>query len=250
MQSYDIIMLVVLVGATIFGFWKGMAWQIASLASLVVSYVASLKFSEQLAPMFGQPPLNRFAAMAAIYVGTSFVIWTLFRLVSRVIDKVRLEAFDKQLGAIIGFAKGVLLCLVITFFAVSVPAGRATVIGSQSGHYIVALLDKAHAVVPPELHQIVDPYLNNLEQKLNPNYQPQAQDLQQLWQNQAQAAAQNMLPQVPWPQSQPAQTGQPQFAWPSGLPQPNEILQNSSTAWPTTPQERTAESGDPYSMPR
>ena len=52
-----------------FGFWKGMAWQIASLASLVVSYFAALRFSEQLAPMFGdQAPLNRFVAMLAIYI--------------------------------------------------------------------------------------------------------------------------------------------------------------------------------------
>ena len=43
MQTYDMLMLVVLVGATVFGFWKGMAWQIASLASLVVSYFASLQ---------------------------------------------------------------------------------------------------------------------------------------------------------------------------------------------------------------
>src|SRR5688572_3596631 len=113
-------MLLVLVAATIFGFWKGMAWQIASLASLVVSYFAALRFSTQLAPVFGDSaPLNRFVAMLAIYVGTSFIIWTSFRLIAGVIDKVRLESFDRQLGAMFGFAKGVLLCVVITFFAVT-----------------------------------------------------------------------------------------------------------------------------------
>jgi membrane protein required for colicin V production len=72
MQSYDLIMVLVLVAATVFGFWKGMAWQIASLASLVVSYFAALRFSGQLAPMFGDhAPLNRFIAMFAIYIGTS-----------------------------------------------------------------------------------------------------------------------------------------------------------------------------------
>src|SRR5204862_7823668 len=109
MQNYDLVMIAVLVGATIFGFWKGMAWQIASLASLVVSYFASLKFGEQLAPLFGQQaPLNKFVAMLAIYVGASFIIWTLFRLVSGAIDQIRMESFDKQLGAMFGFAKGVL----------------------------------------------------------------------------------------------------------------------------------------------
>src|SRR4051794_3615632 len=101
MQTYDVLMVLVLVGATIFGFWKGMAWQIASLASFVASYFISLRFSDKLAPMFGaQAPLNRYSAMLAIYVGSSFIIWMLFRMVSGAIDKVRLESFDKQLGAI------------------------------------------------------------------------------------------------------------------------------------------------------
>jgi len=240
MQSYDVMMLLVLVAATIFGFWKGMAWQIASLASLVASYFASLRFSEQLAPMFAQtfglqPPLNRFAAMLAIYVGASFFIWTLFRFVSGAINKVRLESFDKQLGAMIGFAKGVLLCVAITFFAVVLlpqPQGQA-IVNSQSGRYIVALLDKSHSVFPPELHQIVDPYLNKVEERLNPNYQPHGQDLQQLWQNQVKANAPAGLPQIPWPQAQ-TQTPQQQFAWPTT----------------PSPQPGAADSRDPYGLPR
>lgn len=247
MQTYDLLMIVVLVAATLFGFWKGMAWQIASLASLVVSYIASLKFSTQLAPMFGQQaPLNRFVAMLAIYVGTSFIIWTLFRFISGAIDKVRLEAFDKQLGAMFGFAKGVLLCIAVTFFAVTIlpqPQGEA-IVSSQSGRYIVALLDKAHSVFPPEVHQVIDPYLNRIEQRLNPNYQPVGQDLQQMWQNQVQANLPNGFPQMQWPQGQPAQ---PQVAWPN-LPQqmPQQLPQQ--LGWPQS--QPTANAGDPYALPR
>jgi membrane protein required for colicin V production len=261
MQTYDMIMLLVLVGTTLFGFWKGMAWQIASLASLVVSYIASLKFSDQLAPMFGQQaPLNKFAAMGAIYVGTSFLIWTLFRVVSKAIDKVRLESFDKQLGAIIGLAKGVLLCVVITFFAVSFSPqqqGQA-IANSQSGHYIVALLDKAHTVFPPEIHQIIDPYLNKVEERLNPKFQPQGQDMQQIWQTQLKnnlpaglPTSMPQMPQIPWPQMPAAQqqpawptTPNPQTAWPASSQQ--------QVPWPPAEQSqpRTADTRDPYSPQR
>ena len=254
MQTYDVVMILVLVGATIFGFWKGMAWQVASLASLVVSYIASLRFSADLAPYFGQQaPLNRFAAMFAIYTGTSLVIWTLFRFVHKTIDKVRLESFDKQLGATIGFAKGVLLCVGITFFAVTLapqPQGQA-IANSQSGHYIVALLDKAHSVFPPELHEVLDPYLNTIEQRLNPNYQPHGENLQQTWQNQVKAnlpAGMQNVPQIQWPSSQ---SGQGQPAWPTTTPQqqqPAWPTQQPSTAWPAQP--RTAEAADPYGAQR
>ena len=33
MEPYDICMIVVLVGTTVFGAWKGMAWQVASSAT-------------------------------------------------------------------------------------------------------------------------------------------------------------------------------------------------------------------------
>ena len=51
MPAYDILMLVVLVGCTLFGLWKGMAWQVASLASIVASYFAAVNFSGAIAPM-------------------------------------------------------------------------------------------------------------------------------------------------------------------------------------------------------
>lgn len=247
MQTYDFLMIAVLAAATLFGFWKGMAWQIASLASLVVSYFASLKFSAQLAPMFGQQaPLNRFVAMLAIYVGTSFIIWTLFRFISGAIDKVRLEAFDKQLGAMFGFAKGVLLCIAVTFFAVTIlpqQQGEA-IVSSHSGRYIVALLDKAESVMPPEVHQVVGPYLDRVEQKLRQGGQPNGQDLQQMWQNQVQANLPNVLPQMQWPQGQPTQ---PQVAWPSAPQQmPQQLPQQ--LGWPQS--QPTARSGDPYTVPR
>ena len=241
MQNYDFFMILVLAAATMFGFWKGMAWQLASLASLVASYFVSLKFAEQLAPMFGQQaPWNKFVAMFAIYVGTSFVIWMLFRLVSDVIDKVKLESFDRQLGGIFGLAKGVLLCVGITFFAVTLfPAQAGTIVGSQSGHYIVALLDKAHSVFPPELHQVVDPYLNKIEEKLNPNFQPHGEDVRQQWPSQGQANG----PGWPQPASAQAQAQQTQPAWPSSSQQ--------QPAWPIPSQQPVQSNGsDQYGTAR
>jgi membrane protein required for colicin V production len=170
MEWYDIAMLVVLVGTTLFGFAKGMAWQIASLASLIVSYFAALRFSEPLVStgLFGdEAPWNRFVAMLAVYLATSLAIWLVFRLVAGWIDRVKLQEFDRQIGGLIGFAKGVLLCVAITFFAVTVvPATRDDVLRSRSGHYIALLIARADAVMPPEVHDVLNPYLDRLEQEL------------------------------------------------------------------------------------
>lgn len=174
MQPYDLAMAAVLAAAAAYGAWKGMAWQIASLSSLLASYFVSLRFSVELAPYFGQrAPLNRFLAMLAIYLATSLAIWLAFRLVSQAISRVQLKDFDRQIGALFGVAKGVLLCVAITFFAVSLsePA-RAMVLKSRSGYYIAVLIDRADPIMPKEIHDVLAPYLRQLEERLDPRSLP------------------------------------------------------------------------------
>lgn len=177
MQWYDVLMIAVLLGTTIFGFLKGMAWQIASLSALVVSYFVALRFSTTLAAtglVGSDEPWNRFVAMLVIYLITSLAIWLLFRVVAGAIDRVRLNEFDRQIGGLFGLAKGVLLCMAITFFAITlVPDTRDAVLESRSGHYIAILIARADAVMPPEVHAIVDPYLNRLEEELNGQRTPE-----------------------------------------------------------------------------
>jgi membrane protein required for colicin V production len=172
MSSYDLVMIFVLAATTLWGLWKGLAWQLASLAAVVASYFMAIRFSESLAPLFGsQAPLNRFAAMFAIYIATSLVVWVAFHFVKNVINRVRLQEFDRQIGAIVGAGKGILLCIVITFFVVTLnpTSGRDAVLNSSSGHYIALLLNRADPVIPSEIHEVLDPYLNRLETELQPN---------------------------------------------------------------------------------
>ncbi len=64
----------------------------------------------------------------------------------RMIDRVRLKEFDHQIGALFGLAKGVLLCVVITFFVVTLSeSARQKVLGTYSGRYIAVLIKQRHA---------------------------------------------------------------------------------------------------------
>ncbi|MCA9157391.1 MAG: CvpA family protein [Planctomycetales bacterium] len=168
-QGYDLIMLIVLGMATIFGAIKGFAWQVASLASIIVSYVVAYRFRFDLAEMIqAKPPWNQFLAMLILYVGTSFVIWVGFRLLSTSIDRVRLKEFDRHLGAAFGLAKGLVYCLLITMFATSLlgPKQQAAICHSRSGYYISKALDNSMGILPQEIHDVVGPYLASLDDKL------------------------------------------------------------------------------------
>ena len=228
METYDLFMLLVLGALTLFGFWKGFAWQVAWLGSIVVSYFAALRFSDDLAPNFGSTaPWNRFVAMLAIFVGTSAAIWILFRFVSGFLDRVKLNEFDRQLGAILGFGRGVLWCIGITFFAMTLPwlnsGQKENIIASRSGQYIVRILDNADAVVPPEINQVLGPYITRVRQGLDPN-SPQQLPLPNFPGQGAGGVLQDL--RGPW-QGQGSQAG----AQPSGFPQqaPQNFGQQGAT---------------------
>jgi membrane protein required for colicin V production len=171
MEVYDILMIAVLIGAILFGAWKGMAWQIASLASFALSYAVAMRFRGGLAPYIkADEPWNRFIAMLILFLGTSFVVWMAFRIVAGNIDRLKLREFDRQAGAVFGAAKGVLLCVMITFFVVTLSvSGRDHVLNSRSGFYIAKIIDRADAVMPEEVHDVLGPYLHQLEKGLDPD---------------------------------------------------------------------------------
>jgi membrane protein required for colicin V production len=211
MATYDLLMLAILIGLTLYGYFKGMAWQVAYIASFVVSYFVATRFADRIAPSitFVNPPANKFVAMLLIYIACSFAVWTLFRLVSKMIDSVKMEGFDHQMGALIGFLRGVLWCVGVTFFAVTLlPATqKQQIIASRSGHYIARLVDETESLFPPEVHQVVGPYLDRLGNELDGN-----------------GAANPPLPGLPFGQSAPPSPQQQ----PSGF---NQMMNAAVDQW-------------------
>ena len=173
MQGYDVFMGIILVAAIVWGAWKGLAWQIASLASLLLSYFVSLNFRQMVADQLVKmvevrPPLDVFLSMLILFLGTSLVVWLGFNLISDAIERVKLKEFDRQIGALCGLAIGMLLCVIITLFVVALSSEpqRQAVCQSRSGYYIAVLLDKAEAVMPQEMKQLINPYVHELDERV------------------------------------------------------------------------------------
>jgi membrane protein required for colicin V production len=176
-QPYDLLMLAVVIGAMFLGVWKGMVWQIAALASVVLSAAVAVHSSPALAPRISaQEPWNRFVAMLLLYVATAAVIWHGFRLVARIIDRLQLKEFDRQLGMLFGLAKGVLYCVVITFFAVTLSeSGRQVVLQSRSGALIARGIRNANPILPADVRLWLGKYIDELDEKLHaPPLRPEA----------------------------------------------------------------------------
>ncbi len=167
-QPYDILMLAVLVGLAVLGAWKGVAWQIAALSSLVVSWIVAVRFGTTLAPLVSDnEPWNKFIAMLLLYLGTSLASWSFFRLAKGMIDRVQLKDFDRQMGALFGLVKGVLWCLLITFFAVTLSeTSRQWVLQSKSGYYTALLIQHGTPILPEDVRNLLGKYIKQLDEGL------------------------------------------------------------------------------------
>lgn len=176
MEIYDILMLIILVVAVVFGAAKGMAWQIASIASLVVSYFVAVQFNEQVAGFIKvEPPFNKLAAMLLLYLGTSLAIWIGFGFVRSYIEKMSLKEFDRHAGAILGAITGVLLCVSLTLFAATLlddDQGRQYVTRSKSGAYITRGINEFESAFPPAVHEVLEPYIKRLNEEMQRQNNP------------------------------------------------------------------------------
>jgi membrane protein required for colicin V production len=168
LEGYDLMMLGILAAAAVLGYFKGFVWQVAWIAGIAASAFVAIRFAGTVAPFVGQqPPWNRLLAMLLIYMATSMVVWLLFRVVSGAIDAVHLSAFDHQLGLLFGLAKGALLCVVITFFAVTLAPGfRGQILGSHSGRIVADLITRADEYLPPDIVETVEPFVKQFEDRL------------------------------------------------------------------------------------
>ena len=160
MTRYDVVMICLVLGGMIWGAIRGITWQLASIASLVLAYLFSHQVSGYVAPYIpGEPIVNRAGSMLAAYLlmsaGVFFLAWT----VRATLKAIRFEAYDRHLGMLLGGVEGALLGLVGTLFVVSLaPPTREPIFNSFSGRVVAQVMDKAGPVLPPEVRQIVTPF--------------------------------------------------------------------------------------------
>lgn len=184
MQTYDVVMIAVLGGTTLFGSMRGIARQIASLVSIPLCAACAYRFHENamsLVPDKVPEAFRPYAAMLIVYAGVSFVFWLGFRVVTRTINQSQMSGFDRQMGALLGAAKGGLLCLVITFFSVGLSeSSRGAVLNSTSGKYIASVLREAKPIVHDKWDQQFGAYIDQLENNLDPTKPRESIDFSKL----------------------------------------------------------------------
>jgi membrane protein required for colicin V production len=159
MTPYDVAMIGVVVAGMVWGAWRGITWQVASLASLALGYAVGMPLSGQLAGYFpGEPIVARALAWLVVYVGVSGGIYLVAWSIRAILRQWKFEAYDRHLGMLLGGAEGALLGLVVTVFVVSLaPGTRQSILTSTAGKVVGQIFVAASPALPEEVRMVLVP---------------------------------------------------------------------------------------------
>jgi uncharacterized membrane protein required for colicin V production len=160
MTLYDAAMVCLLLGGMVWGAWRGIVWQLASIASLVLGYTVAHTTSDDLAVHFpGDPVVARGLAMVVIYAAVSAGVFFVAWLIRATLRRLKFEAYDRHLGMLLGGVEGLLLGLVGTLFVVSLaPQSRGPIFSSPSGKVVGKLMNAVGPVLPTEAREALAPF--------------------------------------------------------------------------------------------
>jgi membrane protein required for colicin V production len=125
----DWALLAVLVLSVLVGLWRGVVFEMLSLAGWVAAYLAAQAGAPWLATQLpvGRPggAVNHAVAFAAAFL-LALLVWSLAaRLLRLAIHATPLQAIDRVLGAVFGLLRGVLLLLAAATVVMLTPAAQS-----------------------------------------------------------------------------------------------------------------------------
>ena len=129
MTWLDWALLAVLLVSALVGLWRGLVYEVLSVAGWVLVFVLAQAWAEpvgRLLPMDGAAePLRLAAGFALVFIAVAFTAGLLSWLVKKLVAAVGLRPVDRVLGAVFGVVRAGVLVLVLGVVAQLTPMGEA-----------------------------------------------------------------------------------------------------------------------------
>lgn len=131
MNWVDWAIIAVLTVSTLISLWRGFAREALSLLGWVAAFVAANLFADRLSELLIQyidnDPARYMAGFAVLFVGVLLLFNLLGIVVRQLIRLTGLSPLDRILGTVFGFARGLIILLVVAFILRQLmPAGNQT----------------------------------------------------------------------------------------------------------------------------
>jgi len=125
MAAVDIVLLLVLAASVLLGLWRGLVFEVLSVAGWVLAFFLAQWYADWAAGWLplGEtaPPLRYAAGFAVVFVATLFASSLLAWLIKKAFESVGLRPIDRVLGAGFGVLRGLILLLAVALLVHMTP---------------------------------------------------------------------------------------------------------------------------------
>ena len=155
MPALDWVFLAVLLTSLLLGAWRGLVYEVLSLVSWLVAFVAAQWLAPTVAgylPMSGASEMMRYAAaFVVVFIVVVMAVSLLAWLMQKLMSSVGLRPVDRVLGAVFGLARGVVILLAVAVVMEMTPLKSGPWWQESLGaHASVATLKAVKPVLPVE----------------------------------------------------------------------------------------------------
>lgn len=154
MPVLDWIFVAVLVISLLVGAWRGLVYELLSLANWVVAFVLAQWFAPDVAhylPLSNTTEVVRYAAgFVLVFVAALFAGGMVAFVVRKLVAAVGLRPVDRVLGSVFGLVRGGILLLALTVVAGMTPIVKSPWWQESSGPVVATVVLKGLKPVLPE----------------------------------------------------------------------------------------------------
>ncbi|HUW26332.1 MAG TPA: CvpA family protein [Gallionella sp.] len=119
MTEFDFFILTILLVSLLLGLWRGLVYEVLSLAGWPIAFVLSKLFANSIVPLLPvQQETVRLAVAYAVVFIIALIVWSvLVWLLARLVKMIGLGWLDSVMGGLFGALRGVLVILALVWLA-------------------------------------------------------------------------------------------------------------------------------------
>jgi len=151
MNAVDIAIIAVTVISCLLGVGRGLVREVLSLLIWVAALIVARLFSGSVAALMidviDNDGIRYVVAFAVLFIITMMIGTVCVRVIVKLLSIAGLQLTDRLLGALFGFARGVIIVLVIQFFATPFVADTRLWQESQLVPYGVTMIERSRLFI-------------------------------------------------------------------------------------------------------
>jgi uncharacterized membrane protein required for colicin V production len=177
-QVVDLLVVGVLLYCTIRGASRGLLSQLAWVIALLLCFKFAGTLSPAIEPLIAvDPPLRQWLAMLAVYVGLCGAAFLAAGMASSWMEKTKILDFDRHLGGLLGFAKGLIICMTAMYFLITMSPSIRNVVGQTYSGYGAAVILSHSQVLLKLVPEHAVPMVQHVIDRFNQHLKPAVDDL-------------------------------------------------------------------------